>query len=106
MTVIPLTECLFCGRKRPTSDAVCPGCGNTLTSSQNDRVPLDNPYYEIHHIVRTVSAMGQEDGTISGHQADTYIASYFRDGWRLLNDKVIDLGLSASGLTLMWVMVR
>lgn len=100
-----IAVCAHCGRKRANEQAACPGCGSTVTASETDRAPLDNPYHEIHHIVRTVSAMGQ-GGTVSGSQADAYVAAYFREGWRLLNDRVVDLGLSASGLTLMWVMVR
>jgi hypothetical protein len=100
-----MTVCANCGRRRPDEQTVCDGCGGTVAASQGDRLPSDNAYHEIHHIVRTVSAMGK-DGTVSGDHADRYIASWLQDGWRLLNDRVIDLGLSPSGLTLMWVMVR
>ena len=69
--------------------------------------PVDGPrkVTEIHHVVRTVSGMGQ-GGSITGFQADAYITSYIKDGWRLFNDKVTPLGLSPAGVTLLWVLVR
>ena len=69
--------------------------------------PVDGPRKvgEIHHVVRTVSGMGQ-GGSVTGFQADAYITSYIKDGWRLFNDRVIPLGLSPAGVTLLWVLVR
>lgn len=69
--------------------------------------PIEGPrkVTEIHHVVRTVSGMGQ-GGSITGFQADAYITSYLQDGWRLFKDRIIPLGLSPAGVTLMWVLVR
>ena len=69
--------------------------------------PVDGPrkVAEIHHVVRTVSGMGQ-GGSVTGFQADAYVTSYIEDGWRLFNDRVIPLGLSPAGVTLLWVLVR
>jgi hypothetical protein len=41
MTATPLVECSYCGRKRPTSDGVCSGCGNfeTVTKTKAQDIP-------------------------------------------------------------------
>jgi hypothetical protein len=58
-------------------------------------------YSELHHIVRTI---GTSENAITGFQADEYISSYLADGWELYEVK--QLGLSPSGINVLWVLVR
>lgn len=57
---------------------------------------------EVHHIVRIIGAGGE--GAISGFQADMYVSSFLTEGWEIF--KVKQLGLTPSGINVLWVLVR
>lgn len=57
---------------------------------------------DIWHIVRTIGS-GAE-GAITGFQADAFISSYLADGYEVF--KVKQLGLTPSGINMLWVLVR
>lgn len=59
------------------------------------------PFNEVRHIVRTI---GPAENAVSGFQADEYISTFLADGWELFEVK--QLGLSPSGINVLWVLVR
>ena len=60
---------------------------------------------EIWHIQRTLTDRpGLTDGGVSGFQADTYISSFFKDGWKLFTAEPLQKG--GTEIPMLWVLVR
>lgn len=62
-------------------------------------------HLEIWHIQRTLTDRpGLTDGGVSGFQADTYISSFFKDGWNLFTAEPLQKG--GTEIPMLWVLVR
>jgi hypothetical protein len=58
---------------------------------------------EAKHVSRSVSSFGAGP-TVTGFQADAYLAGYLADGWRLAF--VRNAGYTPEGLNMVWLLVR
>lgn len=62
-------------------------------------------HQEIWHIQRTLTDRpGLTDAGVSGFQADTYISSFFKDGWNLFTAEPLQRG--GTEIPMLWVLVR